>query len=652
MCVPPFFVLRYNVPRFARDREDKRTVPKRILCVQLADIGDLVLTTPALAALRHALPHAHITLLTTPHAAPVVDETLVNEIITFDKHTFDSPLALANPRNWQSLLHLWRQIDQGVYGTIVFFHHFSTAFGALKFAGMALAAGSGRRVGLRGGAKTWFLNDGVKERGFGAMHQVRYWLRLAEVTAGERARPRAFRDAAIRFPAAHVELLEGASSPVVAMHAGSGGYSTARRWEPDKFAAVAQRLIDERGAQVVFVGTHGDDTPAVLDAMRQNGTVPAPTHLTDLTGKTTLAQLVSVLSTCDLFIGADSGVMHMAAGSGVPTVAIFGPSNHRAWAPWAPSGRYAVVRSAPTCSPCSYVGTGVGLREGCAARTCMKMVTADDVYGAAANLLDGNTPDNAASKRNAPTAPHRPHRVRILGVPVDKTSYDDMLTRIGAWIDARDRLHQICTVNPEFVMIAQRDPNFFNILNRVDLCIPDGVGLLYAARYLRNPIPERVTGSDGVPRIAERATQTGWRIFLLGAAEGVAERAADALRKRYPGVQIVGTYSGSPHPQDEDTLVERVNAANADILFVAYGAPQQDKWIARNAPRLNVPVAMGIGGTLDYLAGDVPLAPNWMRTAGLEWLFRLVRQPWRAKRQLRLPAFVVAVLLWRDQPTY
>jgi N-acetylglucosaminyldiphosphoundecaprenol N-acetyl-beta-D-mannosaminyltransferase len=276
----------------------------------------------------------------------------------------------------------------------------------------------------------------------------------------------------------------------------------------------------------------------------------------------------------------------------------------------------------------------------------MKMVTADDVYAAAVALLDDTEyqPSTVgAPARESTPAPPR-DRVHILGVPVDKTSYADMLDRIGAWIETGERLHQICTTNPEFVMTAQRDPNFFNILNRADLCLPDGVGLVLASHYLRDPIPARVTGSDGVPAIAERAAQAGWRLFLLGAAEGVAEQAADALRERYPGVQIVGTYSGSPCAADEDAIVERVNAAGADILLVAYGAPAQDKWIARNAPRLNVRVAMGIGGTLDYLAGEVPLAPQPIRDAGFEWLYRLVKQPRRLRRQVKLPAFVLAVL--------
>ena len=610
---------------------------QRILCVQLADIGDLVLTTPALQVLRTAVPDAHIALLTTPHAAPVVRDAEtppVDEIITFDKHTFDRPRALLNPGHWRTLFELWQRLDRGVFDTVVFFHHMSTRFGALKFAGMAVASGAGRRIGLRG-RHTPFLNDGLYERGFGALHQAKYWLRLAEIAAGERGKPSYVQNGDYVRPQGTppVPLPDGLR---VAVHAGSGGYSMARRWEPEKFAAVAGRLIHERDAHIVLVGTDADDTAAVREQLPDE-------QVTDLTGQTTLGELSAVLGACDLFIGADSGVMHLAAASGVPVVAVFGPSNDAAWQPWTTTGQHIVVRTEPICAPCSYVGTGVGLRDGCAARTCMKMVTPGMVYTAAAQLLDGDDrPAPTGSRRTRDTR----NRVRILGVPVDKLTYDDLLAQIGAWIDTDDgRTHQLCTVNPEFVMMAQGDPNFYNILNRVDLCLADGVGLLYAARWLGEELPARVTGSDGVPAIAERAATEGWRIYLLGAAEGVAERAADALRQRYPDLQIAGTYSGSPRAEDEDAIVARVNAANADILLVAYGAPAQDKWIARNAPRLNVRVAMGVGGTFDYLAGDAPMAPDWMRDAGLEWLYRLIKQPWRARRQLRLPAFVLAVLL-------
>ncbi|MBC7871026.1 MAG: WecB/TagA/CpsF family glycosyltransferase [Chitinophagaceae bacterium] len=194
-------------------------------------------------------------------------------------------------------------------------------------------------------------------------------------------------------------------------------------------------------------------------------------------------------------------------------------------------------------------------------------------------------------------------------------------------------------------MMAHQDLNFRNILRRADLCIPDGVGLLWAARYLGQPLPERVTGSDGVPKIAERAAKAGWRLYLLGAAPGIAEKTAAVLQSRYPGLQIAGIYSGSPAPEEEDAIVERVNASGADILFVAYGAPNQDKWIARNLQRLHVSMAMGVGGTFDFIAGIIPRAPLWMQRAGLEWLFRLYLQPRRIGRMMRLPRFVLAVLL-------
>ena len=253
-----------------------------------------------------------------------------------------------------------------------------------------------------------------------------------------------------------------------------------------------------------------------------------------------------------------------------------------------------------------------------------------------------------------PPVPQTPH-VYILGVPVHAATFEGLLSSIAQWIAERraghaSTLRQVCTVSPEFVMIAQQDAKFMRVLRQADLCVADGVGLLWAARYFGRALPQRVTGSDGVPLIAERAAREGWRLYLLGAAPGVAERAADVLRARYPNVQIVGTYAGSPAPEEEDAIIERVNASGADILFVAYGAPQQDMWIARNRARLDVAVAMGVGGTFDFLAGVVPRAPRWMRRWGLEWLFRLLRQPWRWRRMLRLPRFVWAVLRHRERP--
>jgi N-acetylglucosaminyldiphosphoundecaprenol N-acetyl-beta-D-mannosaminyltransferase len=232
----------------------------------------------------------------------------------------------------------------------------------------------------------------------------------------------------------------------------------------------------------------------------------------------------------------------------------------------------------------------------------------------------------------------------ILGVPVDPVTYGETLDRIAAFVSG-DRLHQICTVNPEFVMTAQDDPAFMAILNQADLCIPDGVGLLWAARHLGTPLQERVAGSDLTWLIAERAAVEGWRLFLLGAREGVAARCADILSARYPGLEVIGTYPGSPRHEENAAIVGRVNAARPDILLVAYGAPAQDKWIARNRDALpTVRMAMGIGGAFDFVTGEAKRAPRWVQRLGLEWLDRLLREPWRWRRQLALPRFVWTVL--------
>jgi N-acetylglucosaminyldiphosphoundecaprenol N-acetyl-beta-D-mannosaminyltransferase len=241
----------------------------------------------------------------------------------------------------------------------------------------------------------------------------------------------------------------------------------------------------------------------------------------------------------------------------------------------------------------------------------------------------------------------RPH---ILGVPADPITFEDMLRHMEEWIHVGDRLHHICTINPEFIIIAQRDPEFFAVLQESDLNVIDGWGTVWALRLRGIQVPQRVTGSDGVPLIAERAAQKGWRLFLLGGFNGVAECSAQILQTRYPSLQIAGTYEGSPHPDQAEEIIRRINAAQADILLVAYGAPKQDIWIHQYRERLQVKVAMGVGGAFDFIAGAVPRAPLWMRRGGIEWLYRLYLQPSRWRRMLRLPLFAVKALLFKDRP--
>lgn len=236
--------------------------------------------------------------------------------------------------------------------------------------------------------------------------------------------------------------------------------------------------------------------------------------------------------------------------------------------------------------------------------------------------------------------------LRFLGIRVHNVSGAEALEILDSFIQER-RPHQVVTVNPEFVMESRRLPAFRDVLAGADLSLPDGAGLLLAARIQGARLKERVTGVDMVSRMAAMAAQKGYSLFLLGAAQGVAEETARRLTAANPGLRIVGTHAGAPAPEEEEGIIARVAAANPDVLFVAYGAPRQDLWIARNLARLDVPVVMGIGGAFDFISGRARRAPAWMQRAGLEWLHRLIREPWRWRRMLALPRFVMQVIAER-----
>lgn len=254
-------------------------------------------------------------------------------------------------------------------------------------------------------------------------------------------------------------------------------------------------------------------------------------------------------------------------------------------------------------------------------------------------------------------------RVAILGVPFDAVTTAGALARVEALMNG-GRQAFIATPNPEMLVEARRNHPFLETLQSAALSIPDGTGILWAAHTLaaklppwglrrlyffaslfapvfaparvRQTLPERVTGTDLMQQIVGLSAQRGWKLFLLGAREGVAEDAARALQLRYPGCSIVGTYVGSPADADADAIAARVNAAAPDILFVAYGSPAQELWIQKHLSRFpSVRVAMGVGGAFDFVAGRVRRAPLFMRAAGLEWLWRLICEPRRLGRIFR-----------------
>lgn len=219
--------------------------------------------------------------------------------------------------------------------------------------------------------------------------------------------------------------------------------------------------------------------------------------------------------------------------------------------------------------------------------------------------------------------------VEILGVRFDKVTLEEAVKKALEF--AKDkRQHYICTPNPEIVLEAQKNKKFLGILNRSSLNIPDGTGIIWAAKYLEKGQLKRVTGVDLMEKICEKEKSP---IFLLGGAEGVSEKVKQTLEKKYQEINIVGTYSGSPEENEEKSIIEKINNSEAEILFVAFGAPKQELWIAKNLPKLNsVKLCMGVGGSFDFIAQVRKRAPKWMQKIGLEWLYRLIRQPSRFKR--------------------
>lgn len=234
-------------------------------------------------------------------------------------------------------------------------------------------------------------------------------------------------------------------------------------------------------------------------------------------------------------------------------------------------------------------------------------------------------------------------KVKILGIDVHRLTLQQALEKIIEFIE-QGRPRIVVTANPEIIMRAQIDGEFARILAEAALVTGDGTGVVWASRRLGNPLPERVTGIELLNCLLPIAAQKQYRIYLLGAAPGVAERAARRMENAVSGLTIVGTHHGYLNPELEDRVVADIKEKRPHLLFVAMGAPRQEKWIASHLDELGVPVSIGVGGSLDVWAGEVDRAPVWMQKHGLEWLYRIWRQPARLKRAAVIPKFVLAVL--------
>ncbi len=235
-------------------------------------------------------------------------------------------------------------------------------------------------------------------------------------------------------------------------------------------------------------------------------------------------------------------------------------------------------------------------------------------------------------------------RVEILNAPIDCLSMDQCIYRVAELIKAGGA-HRVITLNPEILYRAvQFDHSLLELINRADLVTADGEGIVWAGRVAGTPFPERVTGIDLMLCLVERAAAEGWKIYLLGAAPGVAEEAAGKLANRFPKLQVAGTLHGYFKPDEEVSIVQSIKQKAPQLLFVALGAPAQEKWIDRHIEDIGQVVAIGVGGSFDVISGRVGRAPQWMRKLKIEWLGRLISEPSRWRRILVLPKFAWLVL--------
>ena len=237
------------------------------------------------------------------------------------------------------------------------------------------------------------------------------------------------------------------------------------------------------------------------------------------------------------------------------------------------------------------------------------------------------------------------NKVIILGVPVDNLTMAETLDGLERFIAigrATGKTHQVATINADFVTNALGDPEQMALLQNADLNMPDGMPIVWSARLLGVPMQERVAGVDTVLRLAERAAKKGYSIYFLGAAPGVAARAAEIIQQKYPGVKIAGVSSPMvpANLATDPRIMEEIKASRPDILLVAFGNPKQEKWIGAYRGELQVPVMIGVGGTLDFISGHKVRAPRWMRRSGLEWMFRLAQEPKRLWRRYGRNIFV------------
>jgi heptosyltransferase-2 len=413
--------------------QNKNHHPKKILAVKLADLGDALTITPALRALKATYPAARVEVLTDNGGPALQSLPYIDRVITFNKRIYDSRREALRPDNLLRAANFFRELALNRYDTVIFFHHFTLAFGALKFAALGLATLAPLRIGLDNGkGRAWFLNRKVADRGFGALTEREYWLELvaalgAQLPPGDDGRPELFVSPTARTTARNIlnanrvlpleaspngfqrtlpdeksevrsqkSELEvpnsalstqhsalGTNSVLIALAPGGGNYSLARRWYPVSFARVADKLVERYEAKILLMGSR--DEIELANEVRE--LMQHPEAAVNLAGATSVPEAVALLEECRLFIGNDAGLTHLASVAGTPIVVIFGPTNAEAWKPFGEQVRVVQAPIELPCRPCLYRKFELGSRYGCAPRPCLSYISPEQVVEAAEELL-------------------------------------------------------------------------------------------------------------------------------------------------------------------------------------------------------------------------------------------------------------------------
>lgn len=241
-------------------------------------------------------------------------------------------------------------------------------------------------------------------------------------------------------------------------------------------------------------------------------------------------------------------------------------------------------------------------------------------------------------------------KVRIYGVPISKMSMDQTVAYLTNVIEQRQP-HQVITANPIMVMAAQDDPAYLSMMQRAELIVPDGTGVVWAAKYVGEPVVERVPGYDLIHELMKVGESKGWKVYLLGASNEVIQAAAEKLRTTYPGIKLVGVRDGYFKDEQDAEVIQDIVDAAPDILLVGRSAANQEPWIGKYKQQIGVPVMMGVGGSFDVLSGKLKRAPVLFQKLRLEWFYRLMQEPWRYKRMLLLPKFALKVMRDKEKVT-